>query len=59
MSGSRNDSRTIDEIDAASQGDVLPDFSFTWDGGDLANFAAFQSVDDAAFAYIRVSDEPD
>ena len=57
MSRCRYDTRTIDKVYPLRQGDVLPNFGFTGYRGNLAHFAAFQGVDDAALSNVRVSNE--
>ena len=58
-SGRGNNSRAIDEVDAAHQGDVLPDFGLSGDGSSLANGLLLQRVDDGGLANVGVSNETD
>lgn len=54
-----DDTGTVNEVDTAHEGDVLPDFGFPRDGSDGADFFLFECVDDAGFTSVGVADEAD
>lgn len=51
--------RAVDKVNSFGQGDVLPDFGFTWNGCSSADFLFFQRVDNAGFSYVWISDKTD
>ncbi len=53
------DTRTIDEIDPFHQGNILPDFGFSRNRCNVANLLLFESVDDATFPNVWISNETD
>lgn len=55
----RYDTRTIDEVNPSHQGDVLPNFGFSWNRCGFANCLLLESVDDRRFTDVGVSDESD
>lgn len=57
MGGRRDNSRAIYQVYSLGQGYVLPDFSLARDRCNLADFPAFQSIDDATLAHVRIPDE--
>jgi hypothetical protein len=59
MCGGRNDPRAINQVNLPRESDILPNFGFTWYRCDTAYFSAFEGVDDAGLANVRVSDEAD
>lgn len=59
LGGDGDDAGTVDEVDSAHEGDVLPYFGFARDRSDCAYFFLFECVDDAGFTSVWVADETD
>ena len=57
--GRGHDSGAVDEVDAAHEGDVLPDLGLSGDRGRLAHGLLLERVDDGRLADVRVPDEAD
>lgn len=58
-SGGGNDSGAVDEVDAAHEGDVLPDLGLSGNGSGLANGLLLERVDDGRLSDVGVTDEAD
>lgn len=54
-----DDSRAVDEVDAAHEGDVLPHLGLSRDRGSLADGLLLERVDDGRLADVGVSYESD
>ena len=52
-----NNSRTIQKFHLTVEFDLLQSFSASRNAGDFASFVSFETVNDTAFANVRVSDE--
>ena len=52
-----HDARTVDEVDALHQRDVLPHLGLARDGGNSAHLFAAQGIDDGTLANIGVADK--
>lgn len=59
LGGDGDDTGTVNEVDPAHEGDVLPYFGFTRDRSHCAYFFLFECVDDAGFTSVGVADESD
>lgn len=55
----RYTTRTIDEVDAFHECDVLPHLGLTRDRRNCADLLVAKGVDDGGFAGVRVADETD
>lgn len=55
----RHNTRAVDEVDAAHQGDVLPDLGFTGDGSHIADLLLLEGVDNGRLADVGVANEAD
>ena len=55
----RHATRTVDEVDALHECDVLPHLGLTGDRRDCADLLVAKGVDKGGFAGVRVADETD
>mmetsp|Transcript_5080 Transcript_5080/g.8734 ORF Transcript_5080/g.8734 Transcript_5080/m.8734 type:complete len:202 (-) Transcript_5080:901-1506(-) len=55
VAGVVDDTRTVDEEDAAEQGDVLPNLGLPGNRSDFADFLGAEGVDDGALAHVGVA----
>lgn len=51
------DSRTIDEIYSAHEGDILPDLGLARNRGHITDFLLLERVDDGGFTNVGISNK--